>query len=728
MTSNIHLDEYLDFQKYWQVLKRRWMPALATFAGIVGVATVGSLLSPNIYQAEAELLIKSNDASRLAGLEDSLGKVEGLTIDSNPVTTQARIIQSRPIVKQLIKDLNLRDDEGKLLKYESVEGNLKVKPIVGTDVLQIAYTNKDPEVATMAVNKLVEVYIDSDTLNNSSSSSSAKKFITEQLPKVEANLKQAEAKLREFKNKNKIASLQEETTVNINSIASVADRLDELNARLESVNARYDRLSAQLNMTSQEASAVSSLSQSVGVQGVLEQLQGVRVRLAQKQNFLSDSAPQIVALKEEEADLTQLLDREVANTIGTTDSSLLQRVNILSLGELKQAQIAEFADLGLRKEGLEREIVALKDTRDSYQEKSNALPRLQEQQRDLERRVAAAQSTYQNLLEKSQNTELSEQQEIGNVRRISEAEIPNKPVAPRRALIIASAGIVGAFFGIALAFLLDLKDRTIKDVREIKRLFPYPLTGVIPDTNLIDDYKQLILPSSSFDDLPQFAIENMSLTPIREAYHNLQLDLNLLDNEVLHKVMVITSAVAGEGKSSVSANLAVAQAQCCKKVLLIDGDLRRPTQHLVWETPNIYGLSNILERDIEWTDTINEVMPDLDLMTSGSIPKHPIALLNSSMMQALILSTSDYYDCIIIDAPPFVGLADSKILAKNADGLLFVVRPGVANYASAEAAIELLKDFNVLGIIANGVNLGNEHYGYESYFPDRKYLEAAKSN
>ena len=195
MTSNIHLDEYLDFQKYWQVLKRRWMPALATFAGIVGVATVGSLLSPNIYKAEAELLIKSDDASRLAGLEDSLGKVEGLTLDSNPVTTQARIIQSRPIVKQLIKDLNLRDDEGKLLKYESVEGNLRVKPIVGTDVLQIAYTNKDPEVATMAVNKLVELYIDSDTLNNSSFQLFSQKIYYRAVTKSRSQLKTGRGKV-----------------------------------------------------------------------------------------------------------------------------------------------------------------------------------------------------------------------------------------------------------------------------------------------------------------------------------------------------------------------------------------------------------------------------------------------------------------------------------------------------------------------------------------------------
>ncbi|MEL6495582.1 MAG: CpsD/CapB family tyrosine-protein kinase, partial [Cyanobacteria bacterium J06623_7] len=225
--------------------------------------------------------------------------------------------------------------------------------------------------------------------------------------------------------------------------------------------------------------------------------------------------------------------------------------------------------------------------------------------------------------------------------------------------------------------------------------------------------------------LPEIAVANMTLLPVREAYHNLQMDLNLLDSELDSQVIVVTSAVAGEGKSSVSANLAVAQAQCGKKVLLIDGDLRRPTQHILWEADNAFGLTTVLEQEMAWADAVQSIMPNLDVITSGKLPKHPVSLLNSSMMKALILSTGDRYDCIIIDAPPVVGLADSKILGRLADGLLFVVRPGVANYGSAEAAKELLKDFNVLGVIANGVDLSNEAYGYDAYYPDRKYLEAA---
>ncbi|NJL52445.1 MAG: polysaccharide biosynthesis tyrosine autokinase [Hydrococcus sp. SU_1_0] len=311
------------------------------------------------------------------------------------------------------------------------------------------------------------------------------------------------------------------------------------------------------------------------------------------------------------------------------------------------------------------------------------------------------------------------------MRRVSDAEIPEKPIAPRKKIIVASAGILGMFLGVAVAFLLDLRDKTVKNTQEIKRLLPYSLAGVVPDVNILEDERQLLLPHSAIEQLPKLAVTNMTLLPIREAFHNLQMELNLLDSDVVHKVILVTSAVAGEGKSSVSANLAVAQAQCGKKVLLIDGDLRRPTQHALWEVSNNLGLTEVLEEQKSWADTVNKMMPNLDVMTSGNIPKHPISLLNSSMMKALILSAGDRYDCIIIDAPPVIGLADSKILAKLTDGVLFVVRPGVANYASVEAAKELLADLNVLGVVANGVDLNNESYGYESYYPDRKYLEAA---
>ena len=727
MDYNIHIDEYIDFEKYWLVLKRRWIPATAIFAGVVGLSLAYSLSLDKIYKAEAEILIKVEDRSaKLTGLENAEGEIAGLTTESDPLATEAQIIQSRPIITKLIEELDLRNDEGELFKYKAVSEALKVEPITGTDLLAISYTDDEPELAALLVNKAINLYIEDHTLNNRAETAAANKFIAKQLPQIEANVRQAEANLRNFKNQNRIASLGEETTANITSVSNISTQIDEVEATLEDIDARYERLRGQLDMSWQEASAVSALSQSLAVQRALEQLQEVKVELAQKRNYLSDLAPQVITLKEEEADLNALLERQIAKTLGSQQQALVKDINILSLGRLKQEQIAEFANLGLQKEGLEKKLTTLRNTYNSYKQKSDTLPRLQEQQRELERRVEAAQSTYKILLSKLQETQIAEQQNTGNVRVVSNAVVPDEPIGPNKKLIVGGAGVAGALLSVAVAFLLDIRDRTLKNTQEIEAMLPYPLFGIVPDYKKNISKKQLLLPNGSTADLPKLLATNMAVLPIREAYYNIQANLKLLDNTIPKKVIVVTSTVSGEGKSSVAANLAITKAQCGQKVLLIDGDLRRPTQHNLWEVSNNLGIANFLNQEVEWYDTLLHVVPNLDLMTSRTLPNNPISLLDSDLMQELIVRAAGFYDCIILDTPPVVGLADLKILGKLADGLLLVVRPGVARYSSVDAAKKILETtkLNVLGVVANGVDLNLESDGNEAYFPDRKYMEA----
>lgn len=728
MNPNIHLNEYIDFQKYWSVLKRRWIPATAIFASLVSAGIVIALLQEKVYEAEAKLLIKSDRTSELTGFDNGRGDIEALAVDSDPLATEAEVLQSYPIITKVIQELNLQDKEGKLFEYQNFLESLSVKPLTGTDLLEITYTDRDPELAASIVNKTIELYIKDHTLSNRFETSSAKDFIEEQLPQVENSVKEAEANLRDFKNKNRIASLEEETTANINSLSRVSDRIDELEGELESVNARYSTLQNQLNMDWQEASAISALSQSLPVQKALENLQEVEIKLTQKRNYLSENAPQIIALKEEEADLTSLLDRRISQTLEDGQRDLINQVNIFSLGDLKQEQIAQFANLGLRKQGLEKQLVTLRSTYDSYQQKSDSLPEIQEQKRELERRVNAAQSTYETLLAKLQETRISQQQNIGNVRVVANARIPKLPKPSKKKVIVAGAGVAGALLGVIVAFLIDMRDTTLKNSQEIKQILPYPIAGIIPNVNTLSTHKQLFLLNKTPANSDRFAPSNVLTSLLKEVYYNIQTNLKLLNNggEVVSKVIAVTSAISGEGKSFVSANLAISQAESGQKVLLIDGDLRCPTQHDLWEVDNSIGLTNVLNQEAEWQDILHKVMPNLDVITSGKTAKHPMSLLNSVFMQALLISMSGRYDCIVMDTPPLVGLADSKILGKLADGLLFVIRPGVARYDNIVAAKELLADpdFNVLGVIANGVDLDKELYGYSHYYADKKYLNA----
>ncbi|HEY9770745.1 MAG TPA: polysaccharide biosynthesis tyrosine autokinase [Coleofasciculaceae cyanobacterium] len=722
MDSNLHIEEHIDFNQYWQVLKRRWIPATATFAGILALSLVAALASEDVYQAEAQLLIKPDRTSKIIGIPDGSPEEKKLfQQDKDPIETEAKILQSRPIVERVVTELDLKSEDGEPLSYKKVNSSLKVEPIIGTDLLQVTYEDPNPDVAVSFVKRVVELYSEDYALFNSEETSKARDFIDKELPKTEDAVRQAEENLRLFKNRNGISNLEGQIDAAIDSISQIENQLNQVNAELNDVNARYSRLQSQLGMSWQEASAVSSLSQSVSVQQTLSQLQKAKVQLAQKRNFLSDNAPQIISLKEEQADLTDLLEREIASTLGAQQQGLASNINILSLGDLKQAQLTEFANLGLQKEGLDQRLVSLKSAYDTYTKRSNLSPQLQEQQRELERKLNAATSTYETLLNKQKETGIIGNRDVEKVRVIADAAIAEDTVNPSGKIILAAGAMMGVLFGTAIAFLLDLKDNTIKNTQEVENLFAYPLHGVVPDLNLTGDNKQLQLVGSE-KALPTQTASEISMMPLKEAYQNIQVNLKLLDADAKKKVIAVTSSVPQEGKSSVSANLGVARAQCGQRILLVDADMRRPTQHHIWEISNQTGLSNILNHEIEWQESVQNVMPNLDVLTSGTIPGHPISLLDSRLFEDFLNSVSNYYDQIIFDTPPIIGIADTKIIGKLIDGFLFVVRPGVADYSSATAAKKMLDSTGqkVLGVVVNGANMNREPYHYSSYYSTKR--------
>lgn len=716
MDSNLHIEEYIDFSRYWQVLQRRWIPATITFAGIVALSLVTALASEDVYEAEAQLLIEQDRTSKILGIPDGSPERQPSYDDKDPLETEAKILQSRPIVEQAIRELDLRNKKGKPVTYKQAKSSLNVEPIMGTELLQITYEDPDPDVAVAFVEKAVELYAEDYALFNRNKTLEAGEFIDRQLPQAEATVREAEENLRLFKNRNGVADIAGYTQAAMDSASAIENQTDSVKADLNDINARYNRLQGQLGMDWQEASAVSSLSQSPGVQKALTQLQNVKVQLAQKRNFLSDNAPQIISLQEEQADLTALLEEQIANTLGSQQQNLASNINILSLGNLKQAQLAEFANLGLRKEGLEQRLASLQKAYETYEKRTNLSPQLQEQQRELERKVEAATATYKTLLNKKNQTGIIGNRDVDRVRVIAEAAVKDGTVNTSSKVIVATGAMMGVLFGVAIAFLLDLKDNTIKNTREVEDMFAYPLHGVVPDLNLVGTTKQLQLTGSRAK-LPDKEVSEVSMMPLKEAYQNIQVNLKLLDTDARNKVIAITSSVPQEGKSSVSANLCVARAQCGQRILLVDADMRRPTQHHIWEIPNEMGLSNVLNNEAEWQASVQNVMPNLDVLTSGSIPDHPISLLDSPLFRAFIESASEHYDRIVFDTPPITGIADTKIIGRVIDGFLFVVRPGVADYNSAAAAKKMLDTTGqkVLGVVVNGVDMNREPYYYGNY-------------
>jgi capsular exopolysaccharide synthesis family protein len=709
--------EQIDFQKYWLVLKRRWLPATAVFGIIVGLATLAAFSQKPIYQGEGKLLLKVDRSSSLTGLKNEIGEMAPIGEKTNPLSTEAEIISSLPIAQKTVQALDLRDKKGKFIDATSFAKSYQVKPVTGTDILAISYQDNNPKMAAAVVNKIMEVYLQDNILNNRAKATAAREFIVKQLPTVEATVSQADVALRKFKEDNKVIALEEEASKAVEVMSILDTRISQTQASLADATAKSTSLRNQIGLNSQEAVAVTSLSQSPGIQEVLKKLQEVQSQLAIERTRFLDTAPTVTSLQQKEEALKALLQGRVDQSLGTQQQ--VPRDNLQN-GELKQKLTADLVESEAERSGWADQLTVLYNAQAAYKKRSSIMPQLEQTQRELERRVKVSQTTYETLLNKLQEAQVAENQNIGNARVVATAVVPNKPSGPSKKKYLIGGILGGTMLSVATAFLLDLVDKSVKTLKEAKELFGATLLGVIPAFGKSGKTRR---PVGDLEGIvSRMVARDMPRSPMGQAYQMLQANLKFLSSDKQLKAIVITSSVPKEGKSEVSANLAAAMAQVGRKVLLVDADMRHPSQHHLWELTNSVGLSNVLVGEADFNIAVQKVMPGLDILPAGVIPPNPVALLDSKRMASLMETFSKNYDFVIVDTPPLAGIADAPIVGKMADGILLVVRPGVVDSASAKAAKEFLASSgqNVLGLVANGVLIKNEPDSY-FYYVNEEY-------
>ena len=194
------------------------------------------------------------------------------------------------------------------------------------------------------------------------------------------------------------------------------------------------------------------------------------------------------------------------------------------------------------------------------------------------------------------------------------------------------------------------------------------------------------------------------------------INFSMPDGEL--KTLLITSSMPGEGKSTTAANLAYLFAQEGKRVILVDGDMRKPTVHYTFHLTNTIGLSNVLTKKVSVMDAVNETdLENLQIITSGPIPPNPAELLTASSMDVMITTLKETYDLIIFDAPPVLSVTDSQILANKSDGTVLVISAGDTDKVSALKAKELLlaSKAKIIGTVLNNFKLEKDHYYYQYY-------------
>ena len=700
--------EDIDFKKYWLILKRNWLPAGCVSIVVFSLFVVFAAMQKPVYEAEGKLLFRKRDTTStlLTDRTDQIGVLEALNSQNSPIDTEAEIVRSLPVIEKTIETLNLRKN-GELVAASDVLKNLTVKGIKGTDVLLVTYKSRDPEEAAAIVNQVIKSYTENNVLTNRTEATAAREFISEQLPKTEAQLKQAEINLRNFREQNKVVSLKDEAQSAVTTMAELDNEIAKVRSEFEGTNAQVKSLQSKVGLSSDSARALNELSQSTAVQKAFEDLYQVESQLAAQRSRFADDAPVVANLLQRRANLKAILQERVSGVLGSQPAP---QTNV-QVGESEQKLIDDFVNAEVNRIKLFNQLNALLSFRNNYQQRANVLPRLEQRQQELERKVETAKVNYELFVRRLQEVQIAENQNLGNARLVAAATVPDKPTASKKKLILMGGAVVSSLIYVIAAFALDLRDPSIKTTKEVRDFFKYPWLGMIP----LGKKKPNSLSRSEPDLLScELPTRDNPYSPVSEAYRMLQSNLKFLKPDRTIRTITVTSSVSKEGKSTISANLAMTIAQIGKRVLLVDADLHHPAQHHIWQLTNDHGLSNVIVNQVSFEKVVKTVETNLDILPAGAVPPNPLALINSNRMADFIQDVAQKYDYVIFDTPPIIPVSDVLTLAKMTDGILVVVRPGVIDASTAATAKEFLTQSgqDVLGMVINGVTAMNEPDSY----------------
>lgn len=690
----------ITLQELWRVLRKRKLLVLGCLVGMTVAAGLISAFLPRRYEAVARVLINPQDTNAL-GL-DPLAALAGTSL-SNDIAqqTQVRVLQSDPLAWNVVKQLRLdqrQDFAGRLATRDSVDSvsvptrarilsifheRLRVAVVPKTQLIEVRFRARDPQLAADVANALTNAYIERNFRTRYEATMQASDWLSKQLDDLKRNVEASQKRFTEYQKKSGIIGTDE--THNIFIV-----QLDEMNRQMAGAQAerilREARYRVAVTGNPELIADIVPTSSLAILRAQQADLQNQYAQLTTKYGEAYPRVEQVnTQLKQVDISIAAQV-AEVRTRLGQEYEAALKTEHGLNveLGKQKQ-QAYKMNDAGIQFAILKKDF---------------------ESSRDL----------YDGLMKKLKEAGIVAGLRSTNVDVIDPASAPIKPAEPRVVLNLAVGLLLGLFSGVGLAFLLENLDTTITAPENCDVLANMPMLGVVPHLSLNRSRGH----KNSADEeknLP-FLLSRPE-SHLAESFRALRTTLLLSSAGAPPKVILVTSAAPGEGKTTVSVNLALTFAQKGSRVLLVDADMRRPSGRLGMQGQN--GLSSCLAGRIAAGELLKP-MPGgmgLDVLPSGQTPPNPVELLDSERMRELISQWRQQYEHIVFDTPPMVGLSDAVVLSPYADGVLLVARSAQTRRQSLSRARDILARVNarVVGVIINDLNLESvDYYHYYGYY------------
>jgi polysaccharide biosynthesis transport protein len=695
-----HLRDYIDV-----VSRRRW-PMIALFIVVVGLAAAYFLTTPKVYTAKTRILVEPSP-QRIMSFDQYM-ETEKLSIDF--YGTQFKMVESRTLAETVVRRLKLYrlpefgapppqpgpsprlTAQQKKKAISKAAGKFmkktQVKQVRGTRLADISFTSLDPVLAARTADALAQAFIDFTLERKLKISGATVAYLGKRIEEQRRRLEASQLALQKYMEEKKLSSeiSGEYQKINAARISQMKSDLLQVQTKRSEAGARLQQARRILKKQA-DPESIPDLRDSE----VVKQVRTKQVELANLEAQLSSRYgarhPKMVALKAEKKALARQLRREV----NTVMSSLQNHYEILRAKE---------KILGKSVESLEEEAIATRKRAMGYMV--------------LQREVSSNAGLYDMLLTRAKEAQVTQQLDVGNVMILDLAQVPGGPSWPKPKIIIILAVVGGFLLALVLGFTLEYLDNTLNTPDQIENMLKLPSMGLVPFSANVGARvaKKGLTPKV------RVAPEERDIA-IDEAFRALRTAVTLSRAAEPPRVLTVTSALHSEGKSFTSANLARVYAEAGERTLLIEGDMRKPSQHRIWHLNREVGLSSVLTGTATLQEAIKpQVVPNLDLLLAGPIPPNPPELLQSDMMKKALQAFRQHYSVVIIDSPPVLPITDAVIISHMADKTLLVAAANASTIFAIQKTIETLSQAgaDLMGVVLNRTRRSRwDYYHYGSY-------------
>jgi len=705
----------LQLLDYLMILRKHQWLVLFFLLAVVTVVTIASFRMPPVYEAAARLEIDRETPNILpfqeAGAYDLYLDME------NYIETQAKILQSETLAMQTIRSLGLAQhpsfgggayaadvEEGAARNgipakqsplLGALLGNLVVRRIPNSRLLEVKYSANDPRLAAQILNAHLANFIEQNFRSRYEATTQAANFLSKQLEELKIKVENSEDARLAYERSNQIWTIDEKQNI-------TTQKLADLNREL--TGAQAERIHKESNYQLAKVGnidAIPAVRDNAAVASLQSKLVELNAEYQEAREQFGPKYPKVVRLEAQIRELSRVLQREKQNVINRIEM--------------------EYRGAKQREDLLSRAL-------EQQKQQANDLAQKLVQYNILKREAETNKQLYEGLLQKLKEASISAGLRSSNARIVDPALVPIAPSRPNKTRNILMACLVGLIGGVGLAFLREYMDNTVKTPQDVEFAASLPSLTVVPSFTTLNGRgrmpRLLKGPSPPKEDA---RVELVSFerpqSQISEAFRALRTSLLLSQAGHPPQVILVTSALPREGKTTAAVNLAVTLAQLGDRTLLIDADLRKPgISRLLSLVDKHAGLTTYLAgvSALDLVTIPHPGIPNLVAIPAGPLPPNPADLLASQKMREAFGLLRQEYKFIVLDSPPIMAATDAVILSAQCDGVLLVARSSETPREALRRTRDLLTGVRsrLLGVILNAVDFSNPQYYYSySYYP-----------